>query len=124
LIGLILNWGLLEILSIQVYVYYLCFPKDNSYIKTLVYSLFCLEIAQTIILSKDSWDWFINAWGDPVRVGEFRAEWFNLPVMDGIISSAVQLFFAWRIWILGRSWLLSGVVATVSPSIMQPFQVY
>ncbi|KIJ37123.1 hypothetical protein M422DRAFT_178467, partial [Sphaerobolus stellatus SS14] len=119
LIGLVLNWGLLGILSMQVFFYYLCFPKDSKYNKTLVYSLFCLEIAQTIILTKDSWDWFINAWADPVRVGEYGIEWLNLPIMDGVIAGTVQLFFAWRIWILGRSWPLAGLVAIVSTSIMQ-----
>ncbi|KIJ40870.1 hypothetical protein M422DRAFT_780556 [Sphaerobolus stellatus SS14] len=110
LIGLIINWGLLGILSMQVFIYHLSFPKDSKYNKTLVYSLFCLEMIQTIILTRDAWEWFINDWADPTRVGEFLLEWFNLPVMEGIIIGTVQLFFAWRIWFLGRSWLLSAVI--------------
>ncbi|KIJ28551.1 hypothetical protein M422DRAFT_189572, partial [Sphaerobolus stellatus SS14] len=94
--------GLLGVLSIQVYIYYLCFPEDSNYVKTVVYSLLCLEMTQTIILTNDSWNCFVNAWGDPIRVEKFGAEWFNLPIMDEVIACIVQLFLAWRIWIPGR----------------------
>jgi len=76
--------------------------------------LLCLEITQTVILTNDSWDWFINAWADPIRVKEFGAEWFNLPIMDGVIACIVQLFFAWRIWILGRSWPLVAIISILA----------
>lgn len=35
LVGLIFNWGLLGVLTTQLYVYYLNFPKDRRAIKLL-----------------------------------------------------------------------------------------
>ncbi|EEB95000.1 hypothetical protein MPER_06097, partial [Moniliophthora perniciosa FA553] len=29
--------------------------------------------------------------------------WFSVPIMTGIVSCAVQLFFAWRIWAISSS---------------------
>ncbi|KIJ36271.1 hypothetical protein M422DRAFT_261415 [Sphaerobolus stellatus SS14] len=119
LVGLTLNWALLGILFIQVYIYYLCFPKDSNYVKILVYSLFCLEITQSVILMRDSWDWFITSWADPVGVNKFGAAWFNLPIMNGVIACAVQLSFAWRIWVLGRSWPLVTVIGIMKLAVVQ-----
>jgi hypothetical protein len=40
LVGLIFNWGLLGVLTAQLYVYYLNFPKDRRAIKVLGTSKF------------------------------------------------------------------------------------
>ncbi|KIJ56123.1 hypothetical protein M422DRAFT_151069, partial [Sphaerobolus stellatus SS14] len=74
--------------------YYLNFPKDSKYLKILVYGLYMLEIAQTCILMNDAWKWFIAGWGHVDRLQSFYLEWFNVPILDGFISSVVQIFFA------------------------------
>ncbi|KAF8515206.1 hypothetical protein JB92DRAFT_2829750 [Gautieria morchelliformis] len=68
LIGIFLNWGLLGILGNQVYIYYLCFPRDSRYTKAFVYGLFLLEIAQTVMISRDGWEWLITSWGRPDQI--------------------------------------------------------
>ncbi|KAF8492465.1 hypothetical protein JB92DRAFT_1234911 [Gautieria morchelliformis] len=105
LIGSYLNWGLLGILGNQVYIYYLCFPRDSRYIKAL---------AQTLMISSDGWQWFIASWGRPSQIDNYYLAWFDICIMAGIISTTVQIFFAWRIWMLWRSLLLPGFLVTIS----------
>ncbi|KIJ56130.1 hypothetical protein M422DRAFT_239336 [Sphaerobolus stellatus SS14] len=113
LIGLALNWCLFGVLSNQLYLYYLSFPKDSKYLKILVYGLYMLEIAQTCILMNDAWKWFIAGWGHVDRLQSFYLEWFNVPILDGFISSVVQLFFAWRIWIISNTPVVAGLIMTL-----------
>ncbi|KAF8530253.1 hypothetical protein BU17DRAFT_35548, partial [Hysterangium stoloniferum] len=114
LVGIFLNWGLLGLLVNQVYVYYLCFPKDARYIKGIVYTILVLEIAQTCILSSDGWQWLISAWGHPEQLQAYHLDWFDVPVFVGIMSGIVQMFFAWRIWLLSKSWLVPCFITLIS----------
>jgi len=114
LVGIFLNWGLLGLLMNQIYVYYLCFPNDSRYIKAIVYTVLALEIAQTCMLSSDSWKWFISAWGHPDQLDEYHLSWFDIPICGGIMSGIVQLTFAWRIWLLSKSWLLPCLITLIS----------
>jgi len=114
LMGLFFNWGLLGVLGTQVYIYYLCFPRDSRYMKGLVYTLFLMEIMQTCMISSDGWQWLIRAWGHPEQLEDYHLEWFDVPVLAGIMSTTVQIFFAWRIWMLGRSMILAGVIVAAS----------
>ncbi|KIJ50027.1 hypothetical protein M422DRAFT_245819 [Sphaerobolus stellatus SS14] len=83
LIGLVLNWFLFGILSNQLYVYYLCFPKDSRYLKVLVYGLYMLEKVQACVLTNDCFNWFILSWGHPDELLLYHLEWLNVPIFDG-----------------------------------------
>ncbi|KAI0788168.1 hypothetical protein C8Q74DRAFT_1256140 [Fomes fomentarius] len=36
IVGLFMNWGLIGVLTVQVYIYHLFFPRDSVYLKSLV----------------------------------------------------------------------------------------
>jgi hypothetical protein len=61
----------------------------------------------------DSFQWVVYGWGVDNITKNTETNWLNVPVMSGIISIAVQIFFGWRIWILGNSLILAGIVSTV-----------
>jgi hypothetical protein len=39
--------------------------------------------------------------------------WFDVPIMSGFVSMAVQCFFAWRVWILSQSVVLPVIIVLV-----------
>ncbi|TFK36246.1 hypothetical protein BDQ12DRAFT_725284 [Crucibulum laeve] len=113
LLGVMFNWGLWGILTVQVYLYHLCF-NDSWRIKTLVYGLYVLECLQTALSSADIFHWFAFGWGRLEILADPYVNPIDLPLMAGVIALIVQLYFTWRIWVLGRSAILTVFIAAVS----------
>ncbi|GAW02712.1 hypothetical protein LENED_004381 [Lentinula edodes] len=61
LIGILFNWSLLGVLTTQVYIYYLNFPKDLKWHKVLVYIVYLLDWAQTCSATYDAFHCVIAA---------------------------------------------------------------
>ncbi|TFK50443.1 hypothetical protein OE88DRAFT_1735991 [Heliocybe sulcata] len=114
LFGFLFNWGLFGVLSVQVYLYYLSFPNDKLGLKVLVYGLYLVEATQTGLATSDAVRWLVTGWGRPEALEEINTSWLNVPLMGGMISCTVQLFFCWRIWILSGSIYLPLVIALVA----------
>jgi len=116
LIGTMFNWGLLGMLTVQVYIFYLCFPNDRVSVKCLVYILYFLEWVQTTLTTVDEFHWFVYNWGRPDldTLLSINTSWFNVPLMDGVISAIVQMFFGWQIWSLGRSPWVPSLIAVIA----------
>jgi hypothetical protein len=70
------------------------------------------------MISSDGWQWLVTAWGHPDQLELYHLAWFDVPIMAGMIATTVQLFFAWRIWKLGRSMILAGIVVVVRPILL------
>ncbi|EED85513.1 predicted protein [Postia placenta Mad-698-R] len=96
--GLAFNWGLQGTLCAQIYFYYTSFPKDTTTLKIFVGALFLAEWLQTSFttinfLSDISWSDF-----ESNELWELYRQ--VVPVVSGIIATAVQIFYAWRISVL------------------------
>ncbi|KAJ7908430.1 hypothetical protein B0H13DRAFT_2331410 [Mycena leptocephala] len=52
-------------LVMQLYTYYQNFPSDRIIIRILVYGLFLVDVAQTVILTFHGWFFTVSAWGNP-----------------------------------------------------------
>ncbi|KAF9254594.1 hypothetical protein L218DRAFT_1082259, partial [Marasmius fiardii PR-910] len=113
-LGNLFNWGLFGALSIQTYIYYLGFPNDRWIPKTMVGTVYVLELVQTVLATKDGFDYFGAGWGDMNALDEVGLMWFSIPVMTCILSCLVQFFFAWRIWIISRSIYVPIVICIMS----------
>ncbi|KAJ6606306.1 hypothetical protein DFH09DRAFT_1119782 [Mycena vulgaris] len=97
-IGTVLNWALLGALVVQVYIYFLAFPNDRRVTKILVAFICVAETLQTLGDSRDT----IRSFGAGV------------PVLGSTIAAVGQIFFAWRIWIIGKSLWVPGVITAVT----------
>ncbi|ETW77570.1 hypothetical protein HETIRDRAFT_247449, partial [Heterobasidion irregulare TC 32-1] len=98
LLGILFNWGLLGILTTQLYIYYLNFPKDRRAVKLLVYTLYFLDWAQTCSATYDAFQWFVYGWGDIHALYDLFTGFLNIPILSSTVAGAVQIFFGWRIW--------------------------
>ncbi|THV00212.1 hypothetical protein K435DRAFT_751372 [Dendrothele bispora CBS 962.96] len=114
IIGINVNWGLLGVAVVQLYIYHLSAPKDGKLIKTMVYVLGALEFIQSVLASVDSYHWFAAGFGNMKTLDDPYISAFDSPFLGGIIALMVQLFFCHRIWILHRSYIIVTVVAAMS----------
>lgn len=72
-----------------------------------------LEFVQTLLATVDGFHWFAAGFGNMITLNDPYISAFDSPFLDSIISLVVQLFFAYRIWVLTRLYFLTGVVALV-----------
>ena len=78
-----------------------------------VYIIFAIEWLQTILITDDAFNKYALHYGDVNNLVKLRLAWFSVPVLGGIVSAAVQLYYARRIWLLSKSDILAGVIAVV-----------
>ncbi|KAK0495062.1 hypothetical protein EDD18DRAFT_1310262 [Armillaria luteobubalina] len=113
IVGYLLHWGLFGTLSIQLYLYYLAFPKDRQFVKCLVYGIYIVEFVQTILVAHDAFAVFGYGFGDLEALTEMHFNWLILPIMIAIDSLVGQVFYAYRIFILSRSRIVPAFVICV-----------
>ncbi len=78
-----------------------------------MYIIFAVEWLQTILITDDAFDKYALHYGDVDNLVKLRLAWFSVPVLGGIVSAAVQLYYARRIWLLSKSDILAGIIAVV-----------
>jgi len=100
LLGTLWNWCLYGVLIVQFYVYSYNFTEDKRSIKLLVYTVFLLETLQTALSGGDLYYWFISGYGDIRHLASPFASAFDVPIIESVVSLSVEVFFAYRIWVL------------------------
>ncbi|KAJ7474316.1 hypothetical protein FB451DRAFT_1558471 [Mycena latifolia] len=100
LVGTQFNWALLGTLTLQVYIFHISYPKERAWLKALVYTTYLLDLAQTAISSHFAFSVLCGGWGDPKALSDLPWSSVAGPIFTGLISAAVQIFFAWRIYVL------------------------
>ncbi|KAF7349357.1 hypothetical protein MSAN_01725500 [Mycena sanguinolenta] len=110
-VGTVMNWALLGTLVVQVYIYYLAFPKDRRFWKIAVAFVAVAEFLQTLANSRDNIRVFGSGWGNPEILNDIGWAWFSAPIMGSFIASVNQMFFAWRIYIIAQTLYVPIIIA-------------
>ncbi|KAF8158409.1 hypothetical protein B0H34DRAFT_708683 [Crassisporium funariophilum] len=110
LIGFTFNAVLLGVMFTQVYLYYTQFKNDKMWIKIFVAVLFALDILNTSCDAAYLYLALIKHFGDFQYLGVVTWLFDTDPALTGFIVTLVQAFFAWRIYILTKSWLYPIVI--------------
>ncbi|KLO12202.1 hypothetical protein SCHPADRAFT_430475 [Schizopora paradoxa] len=111
LLGYLFNWGLLGVLSVQVYLYYLAFPSDRRLTKLLVAGIYVLELIQTILMTHDAFGTYATHFGDAAFLDNIQLLPLSIPIISGPVSCAVQMHYGYLLYKLSGSRLLGSVVA-------------
>ncbi|KAI0791512.1 hypothetical protein BC629DRAFT_1593116 [Irpex lacteus] len=114
LLGTIFNVFLYGIMVTQCFLYFARYPKDKLWMKVMVLLLF---LADTLNCVFDVWwiyDSLVNNFNNPAALETANWVFATDPAMVGIISAAVQLFFAWRVKILSGSWIIVIIIIITS----------
>ncbi|EJD01895.1 uncharacterized protein FOMMEDRAFT_141125 [Fomitiporia mediterranea MF3/22] len=109
-----IHWGLFGILTVQVYLYHLAFPRDSTPFKALVYIIYLIEIAQTLLLTHDAFYMYARHFGDVSALDSVQTGWLAVPVLSGIVSCAVQLCYTYRIYVLSKSKALTLGISVIA----------
>ncbi|KAJ6537804.1 hypothetical protein B0H19DRAFT_1180941, partial [Mycena capillaripes] len=113
-VGTVLNWCLLGALAVQVYLYFLAFPKDRRINKYLVAFIFLAELLQTLGDSRNTIESFGEGFGDVQGLDKVHWAWFSVPVLGSAIGCVGQLFFAWRISIIGETLYIPALITAIT----------
>ncbi|KAJ7703724.1 hypothetical protein B0H17DRAFT_1194207 [Mycena rosella] len=114
LLANLLHWGLFGTLSVQSYLYYQAFPKDKLSTKWLVYSVYALELVETILITYGAFAAFGYGFGDISALTNVNFDWLSIPVMSGLVAFVGQSFYAYRIHLLSKSWIISALIVIMA----------
>ncbi|KAG7449936.1 uncharacterized protein BT62DRAFT_928706 [Guyanagaster necrorhizus] len=114
IVACLLHWGLFGTLSVQLYLYYLAFPKDRKFIKYLVYGIYIAEFVQTMLVTRDAFAEFGYGFGDINALTGMYFNWLTVPIMSAAVACVGQVFYAYRIFILSKSRTVPIFVICVS----------
>ncbi|KAH7907538.1 hypothetical protein BJ138DRAFT_1159878 [Hygrophoropsis aurantiaca] len=129
-LGFVLCFALFGILVIQAFIYYTRFTKDTIWLRLFVSLVLLVECLNSALIL---YELFIGSQMrclSCVASGKIRYLRPNSPlivpanvptwsfqaicILTGLVSTLVQAFFSWRIWIIGKSMLLPAVIMVIS----------
>ncbi|KAJ7215319.1 hypothetical protein B0H12DRAFT_1242004 [Mycena haematopus] len=102
LIGVFFNMILYGVLITQVLTYYKNYQHDAAWMKVFVFSLFAIETANTAFDMAIMYQPLIQKYGE--KPDFFPTFFVTEPLCIVLVSTPIQLFFAWRIRSLTKSW--------------------
>ncbi|KAJ6480423.1 hypothetical protein C8R45DRAFT_1005385 [Mycena sanguinolenta] len=111
-----LAWGLFGAMSMQSVTYFLKFPKDSPWLKTLVAFLWALDTLQLVLAGDGLYFWMITNYNN-ADILEDSSPWgFNVSIfLTNTIVFIVELFLARRVYILSNhNILLTGIIVVLS----------
>jgi hypothetical protein len=111
LIGVFINMILYGILIVQTYSYYQTYKKDAAWIKYLVLYLFIIESVNTGCDIAMMYQPLIAEFGQPDATKFFPTMFAAEPIAIVMVSTPIQLFFAWRIKLLTKNNYLPAIIA-------------
>lgn len=70
--------------TLRTDIYYMAFPHDPLVCKCLVYGVFLVELAQTILLMHDAFLAFGSGFGNMEALTAIHLSWLGVPILGGI----------------------------------------
>ena len=64
--------------------YHISFAQDRLFVKCVVYGVFVLEFAQTIVIAHDAFLAFARGFGRIEELNSVHTEWFATPMVSGV----------------------------------------
>ncbi|KAF9530984.1 hypothetical protein CPB83DRAFT_892255 [Crepidotus variabilis] len=113
-LGLCINLLLLGVLTTMMLTYHTTYKSDRWWIKILVSLLYVADFLNSCFTLAYLYLVLI------INFGNFdmlqRPDWIFAcdPSLTALIGMTVQLFFAWRVFVLTKSSLISGLIVTVA----------
>ncbi|KAF9528218.1 hypothetical protein CPB83DRAFT_854657 [Crepidotus variabilis] len=113
LLACTLNAGLMGVLSVQTFIYYLAFPEDPWYTKTVAYTVYFIELAQMILVIISAFTMFADNFHNDSIFDEIGILWL-VPPLTAIVTFIVQCYYGFRIRVVSRSFKVAGVIFVLS----------
>lgn len=113
-IGLVVSAILFGVTVLQTFLYYRNYPKDSKLIKWMVAILWILDAAQLSLSTVTIYWYLVTNFNNPEALA--RTFWsMNVQTdCNGLIGLIVECFFARRVWLLSRNYILTGAIILLS----------
>ncbi|THV02238.1 hypothetical protein K435DRAFT_775727 [Dendrothele bispora CBS 962.96] len=118
-LGYVFSYLLQGILIVQIFIYYIAFPKDSRLIKITVGFLFGIEVLSTVFATTGAL-WSIVAFGDLFDLANYWA-FKTLGPLCGVAALTVHTFYAWRIHQVKGHWSICLLIILLS--VVQCFSI-
>ncbi|KZV70578.1 hypothetical protein PENSPDRAFT_685422 [Peniophora sp. CONT] len=114
LVGILISYFLYGALFLQMFTYMTHFRRDRWIVTITVYGVFLAETLLLIVTTRVVYALLCEGWGD--REALNRLTWVDafIPILSGVISGGVQIFYAFRIYILGRKTMTWASAALIT----------
>ncbi|KAJ7769166.1 hypothetical protein DFH07DRAFT_807078 [Mycena maculata] len=112
-VAYLIAWGLFTVLTVQLYLYYQAFPNDRLVTKSLVYTVYILELVQIILNVRDGILTFGYGFADIAALTKVYFVWFA-PMATALVAFIAQSFYAYRIYVFSKSPILPYLILTIS----------
>ncbi|EEB92524.1 hypothetical protein MPER_08953 [Moniliophthora perniciosa FA553] len=104
--------------------YWTVFPTDSRLAQALVYGIYLLETAQTILLTHDAFQAFVYGFMDPASLDKIYHLWLDVYLFDALVALCVQVYYAHRIHVLlSRSKVLPAIIVSATESLIVPLKL-
>ncbi|PBK67515.1 hypothetical protein ARMSODRAFT_959108 [Armillaria solidipes] len=109
-ISVFLSILLLGAMIVQLYIYFDRYPKDNIWLKVFIVVLFTLDILNSVFTIMWVYKLLIDNFGNLAALN--KSDWTVMTdsLLAGIMAGMVQVFFAWKIWVLTRNYFYVGAI--------------
>jgi len=112
LIGVFFNMILYGVLISQLLTYYKNYQHDAAWMKFFVFGLFAVETANTGFDMTIMYQPLIQNYGQKPNL--FPTFFVTEPLCIVAVSTPIQLFFAWRIGSLTKSWWVPAIITLMA----------
>jgi len=113
-IGCIISWFLYGFLVLQMHYYRSDANRNNSvFICATAYGVFLAETVLVVITTRVTYQILCAGWGDPEALTRLSPLDASMPVLLGLVSGWVQIFFAWRIYALGERKMMWSIMTVL-----------
>ncbi|KAE9405232.1 hypothetical protein BT96DRAFT_345915 [Gymnopus androsaceus JB14] len=111
-----LSYLTMGIVLSATWTYFSKFPNDKWWFKALVTLCVSMCIGDTIVTGIWTYDWSVANYANPVVLAMTHWSFAVEAVLMATCGLSVQLFYAWRLWIMTmrRNWILSVVIGCLS----------
>ncbi|KAE9392910.1 hypothetical protein BT96DRAFT_924408 [Gymnopus androsaceus JB14] len=96
--------------------YFSKFPNDSGWFKALVILCVSMCIGDTIAAGMWTYNWAVTNYANPAALAFIHWALAVDPLLLATCGLSVQLFYAWRLWIMSlrKNWILSLVIVCLS----------
>ncbi|KAI5982177.1 hypothetical protein EDD15DRAFT_163822 [Pisolithus albus] len=110
-IGLAMNIFLHGVATAQVYLYFIKYKEDRLWLRTLIVILYLAETFNCAISIYYIYNTLVTHFGDEANLLNGNWAFTADALLTGAISGAVQLFFAWRVYVVTKnSFIVAAIV--------------
>ncbi|KAF9468722.1 hypothetical protein BDZ94DRAFT_1246111 [Collybia nuda] len=106
LVCVLIAVALFGVICLQTYQYFSYYVKDKLYIKILVGTIWCLEFTHTVVIVQALYNVVVTNFGTPSFITNQPITLNISVIFSGLINTGVQGFFAYRIKLISKRWLV------------------